>query len=166
MPSAKIAHLTDRALLRISGDAAHNFLQNLVPADIEDTDASGASSAALLTPQGKILFDFLIYRMDDGYLADVPVSVAADLNKRLTFYKLRAKVDLELLEADTAVFAVWDGSLEIAGALAAVSDPRTSSLGQRIVAPVSASTGLTDAVEADLDAYDRHRIATGVPEGL
>ncbi|MEM8702174.1 MAG: folate-binding protein [Pseudomonadota bacterium] len=166
MPSAKIAHLTDRALIRISGDDAHNFLQNLVTADIEDTDASGASSAALLTPQGKILFDFLIYRTDDGYLADVPVSVAADLNKRLTFYKLRAKVDLELLEADTAVFAVWDGSLEIAGALAAVNDPRTSSLGQRIVAPVSASTGLTDAVEADLDAYDRHRIATGVPEGL
>ena len=166
MPSAKIAHLTDRALIRISGDDAHNFLQNLVTADIEDTDASGASSAALLTPQGKILFDFLIYRMDDGYLADVPVSVAADLNKRLTFYKLRAKVDLELLDADTALFAVWDGSLEIAGALAAASDPRTSLLGQRIVAPVSASPGLTAAVEADLDAYDRHRIATGVPEGL
>ncbi|MEL7528433.1 MAG: folate-binding protein [Pseudomonadota bacterium] len=166
MPSAKIAHLTDRALIRIAGDDAHNFLQNLVTADIEDTDANGASSSALLTPQGKILFDFLIYRTNDGYLADAPASVAPDLLKRLTFYRLRAKVDLELLDADTAVFAAWGGPVAIDGALVAVTDPRTSALGQRIVAPASRTNSQVDAIEADLEAYEQHRIATGVPEGL
>ncbi|WP_434053220.1 MAG: folate-binding protein [Roseibium sp.] len=166
MPSAKIAHLTDRALIRIAGEDAHHFLQNLVTADIEETDANGASSTALLTPQGKILFDFLIYRTSDGYLADAPSTAAADLLKRLTFYRLRAKVDLELLGADSGVFAVWDGPVEIKSALVAATDPRTPLLGQRIVAPVSALAGQTTASEADLEAYERHRIATGVPEGL
>lgn len=166
MPSAKIAHLTDRALIRIAGEDAHTFLQNLVTADIEDTDANGASSSALLTPQGKILFDFLLYKTNDGYLADAPASVAPDLLKRLTFYRLRAKVDLELLDADTGVFAVWDGSVEIDGALVAVTDPRTSALGQRIVAPASRTISQADATEADLEVYEQHRIATGVPEGL
>ncbi|WP_422039870.1 YgfZ/GcvT domain-containing protein [Roseibium sp.] len=166
MPSVKIAHLTDRALIRIAGDDAHHFLQNLVTADVEETDANGASSAALLTPQGKILFDFLLYRTGDGYVADVPAQAAADLLKRLTFYRLRAKVDLELLGAETGVFAVWDGPLEIDGALVAVTDPRTPLLGRRIIAPVAAMAGQADATGADLDGYERHRIATGVPEGL
>lgn len=166
MPSAKIAHLTDRALIRIAGEDAHTFLQNLVTADIEDTDANGASASALLTPQGKILFDFLLYRTDDGYLADAPAAVAPDLLKRLTFYRLRAKVDLELLDAETGVFAVWDGFPEIDGTLVSVADPRTSALGRRLVAPVARTSGQTDAHAVDLDAYERHRIATGVPEGL
>lgn len=166
MPSAKIAHLTDRALIRIAGEDAHTFLQNLVTADIEDTDSGGASSSALLTPQGKILFDFLLYRTNDGYLADAPASVASDFLKRLTFYRLRAKVELELLDADTGVFAVWDGSPEINEARVAVTDPRTPALGLRIVAPVSAMTGQMEEFAADLDAYERHRVATGVPEGL
>lgn len=166
MPSAKIAHLTDRALIRIAGDDAHHFLQNLVTADVEETDANGVSSAALLTPQGKILFDFLLYATGDGYVADVPAPAAADLLKRLTFYRLRAKVDLELLGTETGVFAVWDGPLEIDGALVAVTDPRTPLLGRRIIAPVAAMAGQAGATEADLDDYERHRIATGVPEGL
>lgn len=166
MPAAKIAHLTDRALIRIAGEDAHTFLQNLVTADIEDTDANGASSSALLTPQGKILFDFLIYKTEDGYLADVPASVAPDLLKRLTFYRLRAKVELDLLDADTGVFAVWDGPAEFNEAHVAVTDPRTSALGQRIVAPVSKTNFPAGAIEADLQTYERHRIATGVPEGL
>jgi len=166
VPSAKIAHLTDRALIRIAGEDAHTFLQNLVTADIEDTDSGGASSSALLTPQGKILFDFLLYRTNDGYLADAPASVASDFLKRLTFYRLRAKVELELLDADTGVFAVWDGSPEINEARVAVTDPRTPALGLRIVAPVSAMTGQMEEFAADLDAYERHRVATGVPEGL
>lgn len=166
MPSAKIAHLTDRALIRITGDDAHHFLQNLVTADVEETDANGASSTALLTPQGKILFDFLLYRTDGGYIADAPALAAADLLKRLTFYRLRAKVVLEPLDAATGVFAVWDGPLEIEGALVAVIDPRTPLLGQRIIAPVAAMDGLAGATEADLNDYERHRIATGVPEGL
>ena len=89
--------------------------------------------------------------------------MASDFLKRLTFYRLRAKVELELLDADTGVFAVWDGSPEINETRVAVTDPRTPALGLRIVAPVSAMTGQMEEFAADLDAYERHRVATGVP---
>ena len=166
MPSAKITHLTDRALIRVAGDEAHHFLQNLVTADLEKIDESGASASALLTPQGKILFDFLIYRTKDGYLVDAPLATAPDLLKRLTFYRLRAKVDLELVPEETGVLAVWDGALEPEGALLKVADPRASALGDRIVGPVASLLAESGAEPSSLETYEHHRISLGIPEGL
>ena len=166
MPSAKITHLTDRALIRVAGDEAHHFLQNLVTADLEKIDESGASASALLTPQGKILFDFLIYRTKDGYLVDAPLATAPDLLKRLTFYRLRAKVDLELVPEETGVLAVSDGVLEPEGALLKVADPRVSALGDRIVGPVASLLAESGAEPSSLEAYELHRISLGIPEGL
>jgi hypothetical protein len=161
-----IARLDDRALIRVSGPDAEHFLQNLVTADIDALETPGATAAALLTPQGKILFDFLIYKTDNGYLIDTPEETSADLLKRLTFYRLRAKVDLEAVGPETAVFAVWNGDLSTPDdAVVIVTDPRLSALGQRLI-------GNTDLFEAsggaplDLSAYDAHRISLGVPEGL
>jgi len=164
LPAAKIAHLTDRALIRVAGDDAHTFLQNLVTADIDEADSNGAVLSALLTPQGKILFDFLMYGSDGGYLLDTPAETAADLLKRLTFYRLRAKVDLELLGEETGVFAVWGGDIDAAGALVNVPDPRLAALGRRVVAPLSAFQN--DNEPGSLEDYDSHRIVLGVPEGL
>ncbi|PVB63216.1 folate-binding protein YgfZ [Labrenzia sp. 011] len=155
--------LTDRALIRLSGSDTHHFLQNLVTADMEAVDRTGAGSAALLTPQGKIQFDFLIYKAADAYLLDVPAAAAADLLKRLTFYRLRAKVELEPLSAETGVFALGEGGSEMPDALLTVTDPRLPALGRRSVAAASADL---PAAQEGLAAYDAHRISLGVPEGL
>jgi folate-binding protein YgfZ len=164
--SPNIAPLHDRALIRVSGPDAEHFLQNLVTADIDELADPGATLSALLTPQGKILFDFLIYKQNGGYLIDAPKETSADLLKRLTFYRLRAKVDLEAAGEDVCVFAVWGEDLsDTNGAELVVTDPRLAALGQRIVA----SAGFAEksvATVKDLGAYDAHRVALGVPEGL
>ncbi len=166
MPSSCLVHLTDRALIRVAGPDAHHFLQNLVTADVEAIDRTGAGSAALLTPQGKILFDFLIYKAGDAYLLDAARETAAELLKRLTFYRLRAKVELELLPEETGVLAAWNGNSELKGALVNVTDPRLPALGQRIVGSVSSLAREAAANEDGLAAYEAHRIRLGVPEGL
>ncbi len=112
-------------------------------------------TAALLSPQGKLLFDFLAF-MDDGtYLFDLPRTATAAFAKRIGFYRLRAKV--EISEApERRVVAGWNGA---AGSGTSAPDPRLAALGWRAVTtgPVTAN-----ASEAD---YDAHRIALGVPEG-
>jgi folate-binding protein YgfZ len=160
------AHLTDRALIRVGGAEAQHFLQNLVTADIDGLTEGGATAGALLTPQGKILFDFLVYRSADDYLLDTPASTAPDLLKRLTFYRLRAKVDLELLPEETGVFALWNGSTTSSEALINAADPRLEALGSRVVGPVMALPESLGGTPSDLAAYDAHRIRLGVPEGL
>ena len=168
VPSHRFAHLSDRALIRVGGPEAQHFLQNLVTADIDALDTAGASAGALLTPQGKILFDFLIYRHADGYLIDTPVATAADFLKRLTFYRLRSKVDLEMLGAETGVLALWAGTPDIApnAAQVSVSDPRLAALGQRLVGPVAMLSQALGDEDAGLQSYHAHRIRLGVPEGL
>ena len=101
------ASLTDRSVLAVTGPDAENFLQNLVTSDLDLLQPGEVRPSALLTPQGKILFDFLISRTADGMRLDVNAGVCADLLKRLTFYRLRAKV--VLTANDEAVFAVVDG---------------------------------------------------------
>jgi hypothetical protein len=158
--------LSDRVLIRVGGPEAQHFLQNLVTADIDEVDREGARAGALLTPQGKILFDFLLYRSGDGYLLDTPAATSADLLKRLTFYRLRAKVELELLGDDTGVIAVWGGSADLPDTLANVHDPRLAALGQRLAGSVSTIRQSLDGADAGLEAYDAHRIRLGVPEGV
>jgi folate-binding protein YgfZ len=102
------ARLTDRAVLDLSGEAAEPFLQNLVTADLDLLLPGEARPSALLTPQGKILFDFLVSRIEGGLRLDVAATAREALVKRLTLYRLRAKVAFDA--SDTAVFAVWDAS--------------------------------------------------------
>ena len=73
------AVLTHRGAIRVSGPDSHHFLQNLITSDVEEIDKQGAGFGALLTPQGKILFDFLIYRDGDAYLLDAPLETVACL---------------------------------------------------------------------------------------
>ena len=92
MPSVS---LTDRAFLRIAGPDAEHFLQNIVTADLSDLAAGALKPCALLTPQGKIMFDFLIARDGtDALLIDCRADVADDLARRLMLYKLRAKAEI------------------------------------------------------------------------
>lgn len=140
--------LNSRAVLSLTGEDATAFLQGLLTQDV-----TGAAPvfAALLTPQGKILFDFILVPGAGGYLIDCDAAAAPDLLKRLSMYRLRAKVTLT---AETGL-GVFIGTRK--DARAAYADPRLPSLPARMIAPAGA------APAAD-DAYDALRLAAGVPE--
>jgi folate-binding protein YgfZ len=147
-------HATDRALLRVGGPDAREFLQGLVTNDVRRLD-DGPVYAALLSPQGKYLFDFfLVADGPEAVLLDVKADRAADLARRLAMYRLRAKVTIA---PDDRVVVVGSGPVP-AGAFA---DPRDPALGWRaLVAPDAApeARGAADTVLAGA------RVARAVPE--
>jgi len=100
--------LADRAVLSVTGTDARTFLQDLVTADLAAVDAEGARWSALLSPQGKVLFDFILVATGEGYLIDLPSPLAPDVLRRLGLYKLRAKVEIRDASAVTNVLAMWD----------------------------------------------------------
>ena len=126
---------------------------------------------ALLTPQGKIIVDFLITEAPaghgGGFLIDVPRPLAQPLADKLGFYKLRAKVTVENLSDGLGVLAVWDGEPATKPDLA-FADPRSETLGWRILVPEELKQKVADLIGADLvdsEAYEAHRIASGAPRG-
>ena len=139
--------LHDRALIRLSGEDVRGFLQGLVTNDV-----SGMLPvwAGLLTPQGKVLFDFLIWADEEDILLDCERDAADDLAKRLTLYRLRRAITIA---RDDAIAVHWapEGDL-------GAPDPRLAALGQRWLAPADAGEGV-DA------AWRAHRLAQGVAEG-
>ena len=106
--------LENRAVIALAGAEAHDFLQGLITNDIEACREGRAIYAALLTPQGKILFDFFVVpHGENRWLIDCAGSRASDLIKRLTLYRLRAKVDIAS-RPDLAAAALWNGGGTIA----------------------------------------------------
>lgn len=149
------AALTDRGIVSVTGPDAEKLLQGLVTNDLSPVRPGEAAFAGLLSPQGKIQFDFLAVRTVDGFLLDVLREKAADLAKRLVLYRLRSKVEIEF-RPELAV-VVGDETPDTASAH--YVDPRLAGLGSRaIVAAGSAHAG-------DEAAYHAYRIALGVPEG-
>ncbi|WP_188584028.1 CAF17-like 4Fe-4S cluster assembly/insertion protein YgfZ [Azorhizobium oxalatiphilum] len=157
-----IAHLADRAVVTVTGPDARAFLHNVVTCNVNTLKEGGARYGALLMPQGKIISDFLIYApkaQPDTFLLDAPRTVAPDLVKRLTMYRLRSKVEVALEDA-RAVVAVWGEEVAPAGS-EAFEDPRLEDLGLRCVMFASDA----QALGGDPDAYAAHRIALGIPQG-
>jgi folate-binding protein YgfZ len=162
--------LEDRGVLRVAGEDAASFLQGLLTNDVEKLGPGVARYAALLSPQGKILFDFLVLRVPArsgaAFLIDCPAAHAGELARRLGFYRLRAKAAIADESADCVVIARWDdcsgpAPTDDLGGVAFV-DPRDSGLGVRaIVARATAPA----ASAAGLEAYEAHRIGLGVPRG-
>lgn len=167
-----ITHLTDRALLSISGPEAEHFLQGLITNDItKKNQKSGAGPAAifsgLLTPQGKILFDFFVMPAETGYLLDIAVDMAADFMKRLRFYKLRADVEIEDMSETLRVIALSsvDGA-DISNI--AYYDMRGGEgrLGLRAAVTPETLDMLQDSYEeTELQTYHAQRIHHSIPEG-
>ena len=153
--------LPDRSVLSVAGEDAAGFLHGLVTNDVEHLAMGEARYAALLTPQGKILFDFLVYRAPGAFFIDCPAASAADLAKRLGFYRLRAKVTIANLSDDEAVAASWRGEPDgVEGFVFA--DPRDARLGFRAILPREAARALGAPRPED---YEAHRIAIGAPKG-
>jgi tRNA-modifying protein YgfZ len=167
----KAAFLPDRGVVKVSGEDARNFLNGLITANIEELRPGQGRFGALLTPQGKIVADFLITEAPTGhgggFLIDTPRALAKGLADKLGFYKLRAKVAVENLSDSLGVLATWDGEPAMQPDLS-FSDPRNTALGWRVLIPEDLKQKLADLIGADLvesDAYEAHRIATGVPRG-
>jgi hypothetical protein len=164
-----IARLPDRGIVEVAGPDAAGFLHNLVTNDIASLPIGQAAYAGLLTPKGKIMFDFLVYRRgEESFLLDCAKDVAADLAKRLALYKLRAKIAVSDHGGELSVGASWgeDAGLPVAQGLETYDDPRYGPLGKRFIAPPAFwDEHQSDAGDDAARAYHRHRISLGVPEG-
>ena len=167
----QVALLPDRGVVKVAGDDARGFLNGLVTNDMAKVAPGKPRFAALLTPQGKIIIDFIVAEapINDGggFFLDCPRALASALVEKLNFYKLRAKVICEDLSSVLGVMAIWDGTAESEYGLS-YPDPRLPALGSRIMLPPH----LAEEAAADLggmlvsaDAYEAHRIALGVPRG-
>ncbi len=173
--------LRDRGVLALEGAEAASFLQGLVSNDVTRLAPDRALYAALLTPQGKYLFDFLLFARGRTVLLDAEAARLAELSRRLLMYRLRAKVEISDRTAGHQVVAVVGpsaatclglqdlaGAARVEGEIVMAVDPRHVELGCRLI-------GQADAVEAALvrlgiaegshDELDRHRLILGVPDG-
>jgi folate-binding protein YgfZ len=152
-----LAHLDDRAIVRIAGPDAAGLLQNVLTLDVADADRHGNAYGALLSPQGKILWDFVLHKMPDSYAVDLRADQAEAFAKRLSLYKLRAKVQIAPAP-ELAVFVAW--GFYGAQGREAPSDPRLAELGNRWLAPAASIAANASAAD-----WHAHRIALAIPEG-
>jgi folate-binding protein YgfZ len=177
MGGSQFTVLEDRGILAVAGPDRASFLQGLVSNDTARVSTECAVYAALLTAQGKYLHDFIIVEFGDAIWLDAEAARLADLKRRLSLYRLRAKVTLNE-RPDLAVAAMW-GEADLAlpktpGAArpfeegTAFIDPRVEALGARIILPrgqLKPALIKIGAVESGFAAYDRWRLALGVPDG-
>ena len=172
--------LDDRGVLAVSGPDRRAFLQGLVSNDVGKVSSTQARYAALLTAQGKYLHDFMMVELDEALLLDGERARLGDLKRRLSIYRLRAKVTLDE-RPDLTVAAVFgEQSLAalglpaepgVARALAGgvvFVDPRLAELGGRCILPREAAASALTAIglnKAEFEVYDRLRLGLGVADG-
>jgi folate-binding protein YgfZ len=147
--------LDDRAVIAISGPEAGDFLQGLITNDLSRVTPDSLVYAALLTPQGKILFDFLIGQQDAAFLLDCLSTSREALVKRLSLYRLRAKVEIAPRD-DLAV--AW--SREATAPNGFLRDPRHGELGFRAIVAKAEAPQARGA-----EHFQAERLRVGVPEG-
>jgi tRNA-modifying protein YgfZ len=147
-------HLPDRGVVKVVGPDAATLLNGLVTNDVTKASQTQAIFAAMLTPQGKYLFDmFVLSDGADGYVLDV--SRPSDFTKRLMMYKLRSKVSIEDMSQTLAVYALLDRQAPTADALF-FQDPRMPGMGHRYIGPIG--------LGGKQSSYQVHRIELGVPD--
>jgi tRNA-modifying protein YgfZ len=178
----KAALLPERGVVKVVGDGARKFLHGLVTADVLDLEPGEARFCALLTPQGKIIADFLVTQAPapagGGFFLDAERAQIAALIDKLNLYRLRAKVIIEDLSEVLGVLAAWNGNspADLVRQLAdtadtiglSYEDPRLPALGFRVMLPPHRAAAVTAALGAELvdaAAYEAHRIALGIPRG-
>jgi len=148
-------HLSSRQLIRVSGVDARDFLHSLITTDIESLPERTARPGALLTPQGKILFDFMISRDGDDFLMETDAAQRDALMRRLTMYKLRAAVTIAADDADGVTVTWGDGS--VTGA----ADAAFAKAGVTLSRYPGKPEGI--AIDASEAEYETLRVASGIP---
>ncbi|MDX6749120.1 folate-binding protein [Geminicoccaceae bacterium 1502E] len=178
MTGVSYSRLESRALLRLSGPEARGFLQGLVTNDLDRLGPDRSLHAALLSPQGKFLFEFVLYEDSEAVLLEGEAGRRDELLRRLMLYRLRAKVQIEpdprvvlgvpgRQGLERLALPAEAGACRRDGEALLSTDPRLAELGARVilaehdVAEFVAAKGL----EADADAWELHRLALGVPDG-
>lgn len=151
MPNAAL--LTDRAVIRLTGEDRRSFLQGLITQDMDRLAPGRPIFAALLTPQGKILFDFFIVDDGEAFLIDCNRGSLEALIKKLKLYKLRAKVDIDRQD-----------DLHVAVSEHEFADPEGLTFPDRRMGALGWRTITAEAGKPDNDAYEARRIGLGVPE--
>ena len=177
MTQTQFVMLDDRGVLAVAGPDRASFLQGLVSNDTARVSGERAVYAALLTPQGKYLHDFFMVECNDAIWLDAEAARLGDLKRRLSIFRLRAKVTLDE-RPDLAVAAIFGGTpLGLPGDPGAArmldggvafADPRLAALGARAILPrerIRQALSATGATEADFAEYDRLRLAFGIPDG-
>jgi folate-binding protein YgfZ len=166
------ALLPDRGVVKVSGDDSRSFLNGLFTIDVGKMTPGTARFGALLTPQGKIVADFIVFEAapedGGGFLIDCPRALAGALVEKLKFYKLRAKATVDDLSDTLGVMAVWGGEASSSEYGPSFPDSRLAALGMRIILPpdvANDAAGDLGATLAEAEAYEAHRIALGVPRG-
>ena len=139
-------HLSNRSVVSVGGADARKFLQGLVTNNVEKVTPTNAVYAAMLTPQGKYLFDFIMHEHEGAILLDVESARAGELVKKLSMYKLRSAVEIKL--TDLAVYH---------DAEKGVKDPRHIKLGRRLI--TSSQAPRND----DFESYQRLCNQIGLP---
>jgi folate-binding protein YgfZ len=157
--------LKDRGVVEVAGPDAGKFLHNLVTNDVASLAPGEARFAGLLSPQGKIQFDFLVFARDSkegrAFLLDCPRALVADLMRRLTMYKLRAELTItDCSDALRSVAFVDPAEKPDVLAVALAADPRSPALGWRAIAHVADVDG-----SLGQEKYEKLRIDAGVPQG-
>ncbi len=181
MPDLRYIILENRGLIELSGEEARNFLQGLVSNDVHKVTAEKSLYAALLTPQGKFQYDFFLIQSPDGLLIDCELDRLDDLKRKLSMYKMRAKVELSDRTEDYAVAALMGNgvadvlSVDTAeGATAPFNsgigyiDPRLSAMGGRTVMPREKAEDLLQGAgfqPGELSDYEHLRLTYGLPDG-
>jgi hypothetical protein len=182
MTGLRYIELEKRGVLTVTGEDAQEFLQSLVSNDVSLVDGEHTIYAALLTPQGKFLHDFMISRHSDSYLIDCALERLMDLAQRLIAYRLRANIELLDATEDWRVVALLGAgaaeAFELAnmpGATASLNDdgpiyrdPRPAMPGLRALLPRSQDLAILAErgfAAASIEDYEQCRITAGVPDG-
>lgn len=152
---ARLLKLEDRGVIRLKGADSSNLLQGLITNDMALLETQPALYAALLTPQGKFLFDMIIARDGDDILLDIEAERKPQLIQRLMMYKLRA--DVEIIDESASVWALWGAESE---AGVAFTDPRNASMEYRVIAEANP---LEDCEPLSAEEYHTRRIQCGIP---
>jgi folate-binding protein YgfZ len=180
---ASVVPLPGRAVVAVGGEDRVPFLQGLISNDATRAAPDRALYAALLTPQGKYLFDFLVFSDGERLLLDCEAERAEDLLRRLRPYRLRSKVVLDDAREAFRVVAVVGpdaaraaglagapaGAAAPAGGGIAAVDPRHAGLGVRALLPAAEADGFAAALgvpTAGPEAWDEARLPLGVPDGV
>jgi folate-binding protein YgfZ len=178
MTQGNFVRLEDRGILAVGGPDRRSFLQGLVSNDVEKVAADRAVYAAFLTAQGKYLHDFIMVEVGEEIWLDAEAARLADLKRRLSIYRLRAKVEIAE-RPELAVAAVFSdgapaalglppaaGNARPDGDCVRLVDPRLAEIGGRLIADRAELGRLrADFEPGDFAAYDRHRLALGIPDG-
>jgi folate-binding protein YgfZ len=164
MTPPRLTLLVDRGVVCVSGADAGKLLQGVISNDVDVLETAPALHAGLLSPQGKILFEFFLVRSGDGFLLETRRELAEGLVKRLSMYRLRAKAEIGDRSADYRVLVAWGTADKLPRDALCYRDPRLGELGVRVLASAHGDVGLAEPATAE--AWHHHRIGLGVPESV